>query len=279
MNAISTRRGEACRARFFLTTPTGPAHAQDLNGRWRSGNTIFEIIDTGGSVSFTLSGLTFTGTVSDGLLTATASTPNCPPVAMFAARVIHTVVSSQLVPDRLNGASRCGPTIIDRFLIQRCDCFDGNSVDGDGCDARCQLEPCFTCVGDPSSCTPRPEDAACDDGRACTASTTCTAGVCGGGTTVPNCTDVTGRWLEQIRSTFLGPIEFKTDVIQTNDIVEVRDATNNPGAHLTCYKTAGAPIGSSARPRIEIGNDLGTLQVEIKRSQLYCERSTKTPLP
>jgi cysteine-rich repeat protein len=32
-------------------------------------------------------------------------------------------------------------------------CEDGNTTPGDGCDARCRVEPCFTCSGLPSTCT------------------------------------------------------------------------------------------------------------------------------
>lgn len=35
-------------------------------------------------------------------------------------------------------------------------CDDGNTTAGDGCDPGCQIEPCFTCSGEPSVCTPIP---------------------------------------------------------------------------------------------------------------------------
>ena len=49
-------------------------------------------------------------------------------------------------------------------------------------------------------------------------------------------------------------------------------------AYLTCYKTQGPTLSSSMRPRIEIGDALGTLQLELKRPRFVCLRSTKTPL-
>ena len=76
----------------------------------------------------------------------------------------------------------------------RCECFDGNATNGDGCDVRCQVEPCFTCRGTPSVCTPLRDGAACDDRNACTTGETCSAGACGGGTPVAGCIDLTGHW-------------------------------------------------------------------------------------
>src|SRR5262249_4902620 len=33
-------------------------------------------------------------------------------------------------------------------------CDDGNGAAGDGCDAQCQVEPCYQCIGSPSQCAP-----------------------------------------------------------------------------------------------------------------------------
>ena len=81
---------------------------------------------------------------------------------------------------------------VDRLLLVRCGCDDGNAVDGDGCGADCQIEPCYTCAGDPSVCTPSPDGAACDDRHDCTTGETCAAGACGGGSAIASCTDLTG---------------------------------------------------------------------------------------
>jgi len=60
-------------------------------------------------------------------------------------------------------------------------CDDSNPFSGDGCSAQCQIEMCFTCVGQPSVCSPRPAGTACDDGNACTVGETCDgSGVCSG---------------------------------------------------------------------------------------------------
>ena len=71
----------------------------------------------------------------------------------------------------------CGDGIIESG--EQCD--DGNTTSGDGCSSQCQIESCFTCVGQPSICTPAPAGTACDDGNACTVGETCNgSGVCGG---------------------------------------------------------------------------------------------------
>jgi len=86
------------------------------------------------------------------------------------------------------------PPLVDvgRLLLVRCGCNDGNAIDGDGCGADCQIEPCFTCAGDPSVCTPSPDGATCDDRHDCTTGETCSAGACGGGSAITPCTDLTG---------------------------------------------------------------------------------------
>ena len=74
-------------------------------------------------------------------------------------------------------APTCGNGVIDPG--EQCD--DGNTFNGDGCSAQCTIESCYTCVGQPSSCSPSPVGTACDDGNACTVGETCDgAGVCGG---------------------------------------------------------------------------------------------------
>src|SRR6185369_3590814 len=37
-----------------------------------------------------------------------------------------------------------------RLLATRCECDDGNTTDGDGCDHTCRVEPCYECTGSPS---------------------------------------------------------------------------------------------------------------------------------
>jgi cysteine-rich repeat protein len=57
-------------------------------------------------------------------------------------------------------------------------CDDGNTTDGDGCSAHCHVEPCYTCGGAPSLCTPAADGTSCDDGLFCNGSDACTGGAC-----------------------------------------------------------------------------------------------------
>jgi cysteine-rich repeat protein len=71
--------------------------------------------------------------------------------------------------------SLCGDGIIQTGEA----CDDHNLVDGDGCSARCQVEPCFSCSGEPSRCVPGPAGNACpDDGNPCTADMCNASGQC-----------------------------------------------------------------------------------------------------
>jgi cysteine-rich repeat protein len=45
------------------------------------------------------------------------------------------------------------PVCGDGFIDPGEDCDDDDEVDGDGCDADCEVEPGWNCVGEPSSCT------------------------------------------------------------------------------------------------------------------------------
>ncbi len=70
----------------------------------------------------------------------------------------------------------CGDGVIDSGET----CDDGNITSGDGCSTACQEEPCFTCSGGPSTCTPLPNTTPCDDGTLCTTNDACLASVCVG---------------------------------------------------------------------------------------------------
>ncbi len=64
----------------------------------------------------------------------------------------------------LERSFNCGDGVLEELE----DCDDGNTSAGDGCDAACQLEPCFTCTGEPSTCT----------SFSCGPCETCGAGAC-----------------------------------------------------------------------------------------------------
>ncbi|HXC52605.1 MAG TPA: hypothetical protein VN634_17110 [Candidatus Limnocylindrales bacterium] len=121
----------------------------------------------------------------------------------FAGTISGDQISATDSPYQLNatiGSSHIYGYVVEsgvsaRFReLFRCECFDGNAVSGDGCDSRCRLEPCFDCSGDPSVCTPMADSTTCDDGNDCTQGEMCTSGVCGGGSLLDSCVDLTGLW-------------------------------------------------------------------------------------
>jgi cysteine-rich repeat protein len=78
----------------------------------------------------------------------------------------------------------------DVFINQQCGdgavseaegCDDGNASDGDGCSSSCVVETCYTCTGEPSTCTFLPDGTSCEDSNPCTTGAICTSGQCGGG--------------------------------------------------------------------------------------------------
>jgi cysteine-rich repeat protein len=104
--------------------------------------------------------------------------------------------------------------------LTRCECFDGNQSDGDGCDAECRVEPCFTCTPEPSVCTPSADASPCDDRKDCTTGETCSAGVCANGSTVDPCVDLTGNWRLLDENISTGDrLELDTSFTQRNGVV------------------------------------------------------------
>lgn len=193
--ARRVRAGSALVSALLLAAAAG---AVDLNGHWLVENgspspTFVEITQVGDTVSFASDLFSPTsGTLSGpvtavGDFTLVGSGP-CTPFAYYG----------RLLPgeNAFHGTfvTLCPSTTFFGPRFTRCTCFDGNTADGDGCDASCQTEPCFTCSGEPSVCTPTADGLACDDRRDCTSGETCAAGVCGGGSSLAPCIDMTGTW-------------------------------------------------------------------------------------
>jgi len=112
-------------------------------------------------------------------------------------------------------------------VATRCTCDDGNTTSGDGCDTECRVEPCWTCTGDPSVCTPAAESSACEDGSACTTGETCTSGACGGGAPVSSCIDMTGEWIRHTKVLGSGlTYDTSTDVVQRGTDLIIAPADN-----------------------------------------------------
>lgn len=201
----------------LLLATAAPA-AVDVAGRWShrngSGVTIEQVGDT-----VTMPGLwspvrgTMTAAGSFVTLTPIGGIPQC-----------TEYVDLRLVPGAqvLHGTRAYGcagnPPLwqFDQFVLTRCGCDDGNSIDGDGCDAHCQIEPCFTCTGTPSVCTPSADAAPCDDHASCTAGETCQAGVCSGAA-IPGCFDLAGPWRVRFEESYT------ETVIEEDVVAEQRD--------------------------------------------------------
>ncbi len=205
---------------------SGPAAAIDLSGRWRvEGGTpspaFVTIAQVGDTVTIPTAGFSATA----GQLEDTVTFP-----AMFDLLGVGPCTPFQfrgrLLPgeDLMHGtfASNCPSLTLASLVFTHCGCSDGNTADGDGCDAACQVEPCFTCSGDPSVCSPVPDGGSCDDRRDCTTGETCSAGVCGNGSPVSPCVDVTGCWAihdELADFTPPEPLDYVVDLTQRDALV------------------------------------------------------------
>ena len=189
---------------ILLAAALGPSAAAglDLTGKWRfqpTGGFVFgspqivQVTQSGSSLSFNFSVFPFTGTVTTGGPFATYTVDAS---GAFLSEITGRIMPSEnLLDGRVLTAEPPDPfVLVGGMLATRCTCDDGNTVNGDGCDDRCEVEPCWTCSGDPSVCTPASDGSACEDGSPCTTAQTCSAGACGGGTPVSPCTDMSGVW-------------------------------------------------------------------------------------
>jgi cysteine-rich repeat protein len=251
----STARAKASRSLSALLVVAAlgsgsAAQAVDLTGHWRveipgaSSPQIADIVQVGDAVTVTLdvSGFSvdFSGTITGAQVSLDADPADVPCPTAGSLRILP---GDNVLDGRLLAFSPdvCNPPGVARMLATRCSCFDGNTNDGDGCDATCQAEPCFTCAGDPSVCTPSADGAACDDRRDCTTGTTCSAGACGGGASVPACIDLGGRWFQREDTDLIGVVTDTTDVEQRDGILVFRSpAGGQPGRVGTIDVTTGA---------------------------------------
>ncbi|MCW5891184.1 MAG: hypothetical protein KIT14_11620 [bacterium] len=180
------------------------------------------IVDAGGghvTLTIDVAGepATFTGSVA-GAFTLDAGGHPC--LVRWDGLVLpgETLIDGQLTV----ACSHPDHTEASRLTLARCECDDENAAPGDGCDATCRVEPCWTCTGAPSVCTPLGDGAACDDRRDCTTGTTCQAGLCGGGAPVPACVDMNGVWTSSEDTGVDPPAVLDYDVEQRDGILVVR---------------------------------------------------------
>lgn len=168
----------------------------DLTGRWRVSDAQYaDIVQVGSdvTVSYTesLGGGTpvfLVGTFDQATVSASDGTFD------LVLKMVGpgNVLDGSILPE-LGRAHR-------RFT--RCECYDGNSNDGDGCDSECLVEPCFTCTPEPSVCSPSADGAPCDDRDDCTSGEQCSAGSCGDGSAVSPCVNMAGSWRVYVEATW-----------------------------------------------------------------------------
>ncbi len=209
---------------LMLSVPSSGA-ALDLAGHWRveipeSPTPQFvDVTQTGDQI--TLPAGPFPLVVSGGVVAPgpfTLQEPN----GSYQGRLLGATLMD-------GGVVSISPPGVSRLLLGRCECFDGNTVDGDGCDRFCQLEPCFTCAGDPSVCSPSADGAACDDRHDCTTGETCSAGICGGGADVPGCVDLAGPWHVLLEAAGFGSSDVAETITQRNGVLRLHQPLGNPG--------------------------------------------------
>ena len=208
-----------------LFVAAAPAAAVDLSGRWlvERGNPspAFVIItQVGDTVAIPTDGFSTTVDQVEGTVAAPGD------FNLTGAGGCIPLLHGRLLPNEnvMHGtfASLCPALTLASLAFTRCGCFDGNTTSGDGCDAACQVEPCYTCSGDPSVCTPTADGGSCDDRRDCTTGETCSAGACGNATPISPCVDVTGTWAihdELVDFTPPEPLDYVVNLTQRDGLV------------------------------------------------------------
>lgn len=121
----------------------------------------------------------------------TATSPGQPDFAAAVVDVGDTMGVSVLLLDHLrivadtdedgipDPCDTCGDGVLDAHSIDDAEeCDDGNQIDGDGCSAACEVEPCYVCLAEPSICLPVPDGTSCEDELFCNGAETCQSGSC-----------------------------------------------------------------------------------------------------
>ncbi len=173
--------------------------AFDLTAHWRESSGLLDVITQSGvdvtverpgfvSGSTSQSGDTYHATVSGSSITA------ADPYASLTLSADESTLSGSL--DAYGCTLGFCQTYRISVSMSRCECFDGNADNGDGCDVECRVEPCFGCSAEPSVCTPLADGVACESRNQCSVGTgTCDAGVCESSAVEGSCFDMSGRWL------------------------------------------------------------------------------------
>jgi hypothetical protein len=73
-----------------------------------------------------------------------------------------------------------------------------------------------------------------------------------------------------------GVYEAKKPYVFCNPVDKNGEGILNADDHLTCYKAKGPKLYPAMRPKVQVVNQLGTLQLQAKKAFLLCVPSTKT---
>ena len=217
---------------LLLSAIPGAASGLDANGKWRfyalGNGVIVPVTQSGNTLSFVLPSWPL-GAPFSGTLTPAGDFTN---YEVTAGNPVYAYISGRFMPSgnmfdarRVDSGGYPYPYSVSSFVATRCTCDDGNTANGDGCSSECRIEPCWTCTGDPSVCTPAAEASACEDGSACTTGETCTSGACGGGAPVSSCIDMTGEWFRHTTVSGGAPnYNTNSDVVQRGTDLIIKPA-------------------------------------------------------
>ena len=228
---------------LVLSAASPPASALDANGKWLfyalgDYGVIVPVTQSGNTLSFVIPawpfGLAYTGTLTPaGDFTTYEVTAGNPVSSYISGRFMPS--GNMFDARRVDSGGYPYPYSVGSWVVTRCTCDDGNTANGDGCSSECRIEPCWTCTGDPSVCTPAAEASACEDGSVCTTGETCTSGACGGGAPVSSCVDMSGLWYRGTTVSGGGNPDYtSTDVVQRGTDLIFASASSNPsyGPHV-----------------------------------------------
>ncbi|HEY0301654.1 MAG TPA: hypothetical protein VGC36_09990, partial [Rhizomicrobium sp.] len=137
-----------------------PVAATDLTGTWRVEHSATRVqyvplLDQSGTVTGTFPGLaaflggtwTFAGTFVEATSALQGNLYYLPFSTMPGGDVDALVFpdGNHFDGELLAQTGFGGENL--RTVANRCECLDGNELNGDGCDASCRVEPCFSCAG------------------------------------------------------------------------------------------------------------------------------------
>jgi hypothetical protein len=240
------------------------------------------------------------------------SGPNCPADAFASSGVCRASAGECDVAESCNGSGAGCPADtfassgVCRAAAGACDAAESCNGSGANCPADVldgssvcraatgQCDVAETCDGVGVSCPAdgfAADGTSCDDGIAATSGDQCTAGGCAGTSLAGNLDAFkcyTARDLKnpKFAKTLVATLddqfqneigaEFRKPYLHCNP-ADVQGGIFNPDDHLVCYKVKPAKL--APRPRMEVSNIFGTVQLEANKSTLVCVPSAKTVLP